>query len=155
VASFGALALVAGLGLQLMKPSEPLSSSIVTNPGVAPSPAVVSTTLPNTDNALVELEQLTHVSTAVKPLNSSALPSKAKDIQQVAQDNPSKFELNEATRSKTWPTSNQNMDEYLARHNQMIGSNANNGLISYAQILTEPTEAPAEQASQESNQDLK
>ena len=158
VASFGALALVAGLGLQLMKPSEPLDNSVVKNSSSAPATAVVSVTAPVANNALAGLEQLTHVNTTVKQVNSSALPNAVQDAQRVAQDNPSQFELNEATRSKTWPAINQDMDEYLARHNQMIGSNANNGLISYAQILSEQTEVPAEhagQVSQESNQDLK
>jgi negative regulator of sigma E activity len=155
VASLGAFALITGLGFQLMKSTEPLDATIVKAPSPVALPAVVSSTVPNTNNALGEIEQLTHVSTAVKPINSSALPSATKNIQQVAQDNPSQFELNEVTRSKTWPTSNQDMDEYLARHNQMIGSNANNGLISYAQILTETTEFPVEHAGQDSNQDIK
>lgn len=158
VASFGALALVAGLGLQLMKPSEPSIASLVKKPNSVVVPAEVLTTAPETNNALLDLEQITHVNTTIKQVNSSALPSAAQNTQLATQDNPSQFELNEATRSKTWPASNQDMDEYLARHNQMIGSNANNGLISYAQILSEQTEVPSEQAgqvSQESNQDLK
>lgn len=155
VASFGALALVAGLGLQIMKPSEPSIASVVKNPSSVVVPAEVLTNAPETNNALLDLEQITHVSTTIKPINSSAIPSAKQNIQRVAQDNPSQFELNEATRSKTWPASNQDMDEYLARHNQMIGSNANNGLISYAQILTEETEVPAEQAGKDSNQDSK
>ena len=158
VASFGALALVAGLGLQLMKPSEPSIASLVKKPNSVVVPAEVLTTAPETNNALLDLEQITHVNTTIKQVNSSALPSAAQNTQLATQDNPSQFELNEATRSKTWPASNHDMDEYLARHNQMIGSNANNGLISYAQILSEQTEVPSEQAgqvSQESNQDLK
>ena len=155
VASFGALALVAGLGMQLMKPSEPSIASVARKPSSDVVPAQVQTSAPETNNALLELEQITHVNTTKMQVNSSALPSTAQNAQRAAQDNPSQFELNEATRSKTWPASNQNMDEYLARHNQMIGSNANNGLISYAQILTEATEVPAEQAAQDSNQDSK
>lgn len=158
VASFGALALVAGLGMQLMKPSEPSIASLVKNPNSVVVQAEVLTTAPETNNALLDLEQITHVNTTIKQVNSSALHSAAQNAQLATQDNPSQFELNEATRSKTWPASNQDMDEYLARHNQMIGSNANNGLISYAQILSEQTEVPSEQAgqvSQESNQDLK
>jgi hypothetical protein len=30
------------------------------------------------------------------------------------------------------------MDDYLARHNQMTGSNTGNDLISYAQMLSAP-----------------
>jgi hypothetical protein len=92
---------------------------------------------------------------AAKPAQVNAKPSKKVGTQLAAQDNPTQFELNETTRSKSWPTSNQDMDGYLARHNEMIGSNANNGLISYAQILTEPTEIPAEQFEQGSKQENK
>ncbi len=155
VASFGALALVAGLGMQLMKPSEPLIASMVEPPSSVVATKDAPTAVPESNSVLADLEQITHVSTTSTFVNSSAIPSAKQNVQQVVQDNPAQFELNEATRSKTWPTSNQGMDEYLVRHNQMIGSNANNGLISYAQILTEPTDVPAQQAGQAGDQDLK
>ncbi|HWS41085.1 MAG TPA: hypothetical protein VN247_07355, partial [Arenimonas sp.] len=68
--------------------------------------------------------------------------------QNVAQTDPSQFELNENTRSKTWPRSTQGMDEYLVRHNQMVDANSSNGLISYAQILTDEEPSNQEQDDQ-------
>jgi negative regulator of sigma E activity len=151
VASFGALALVAGLGLQLLKPSEPLNIAIEDSSSSAPISAVIAS-----GNSIAVADKPTEISDDSKPVKVDATStSKKASLQFASQDSPAQFELNEATRSKSWPTSNQGMDEYLIRHNQMIGSNANNGLISYAQILTEPTEVPAKQAGQASNQDSK
>ena len=59
----------------------------------------------------------------------------------VPADDPSGFELNEATRSKAWPKRDQALDDYLVRHNQMSGS-AGSDLISYAELLSEPDAAP-------------
>lgn len=150
VASFGALALVAGLGLQLMKPSAPTNVEVVKNTESTAMPAVIESS-----QSVADARKPENAVAGPKPVNASAKRKPVANAQQVALDNPSQFELNEATRSKSWPTSNQGMDEYLTRHNQMIGSNANNGLVSYAQILTEPTEGSEQQDALESPQDNK
>ncbi len=62
----------------------------------------------------------------------------------VAAGDPANFELNEATRSKTWPKRDQALDGYLVRHNQMTGSTGSD-LISYAELLSEPDAAPEPQ----------
>jgi hypothetical protein len=64
----------------------------------------------------------------------------------VQADDPTRFVLNDATRSKAWPKREQGMDDYLARHNQMTDAAAGSDLITYAQWVSEP-ELAGEQAN--------
>ncbi len=139
VASFGAIALVAVIGFQLIKPTPEASNSIAKTS----SPAVVidekspvfTAQLPDAPLQTASKQSINSSNTP----SPTTLPAKSsnKAIQMASQNDPAQFELNESTRSKTWPRSNQGMDDFLARHNQMIDANASNGLISYAQILTD------------------
>jgi hypothetical protein len=45
------------------------------------------------------------------------------------------------------------MQDYVVRHNEMIGANAGNGLVSYAQILAEPEQGRPAQDDQGKAQD--
>jgi anti-sigma factor RsiW len=139
VASFAALALVAGLAYQSMPgPEAPASAA----PMIAQQPPAQPTTLDMPTNKPVAQQAVAAQKTA--KLSAQAVPSSA---QVVAVDDPTRFELNEATRSKSWPKRDQAMDDYLARHNQMTGSNTGNDLISYAQMLSAP-EANADEEGQ-------
>jgi hypothetical protein len=100
---------------------------------IAQQPPVQPTTRDLPANKPAAQQAVAAQTTAKVP--AQAVPSSA---QVVAVDDPSKFELNEATRSKSWPKRDQAMDDYLARHNQMTGSNTGNDLISYAQMLSAP-----------------
>ena len=145
VAAFATLALVTGLGYQLMKPSEQSQTVVLQPPPPVSSDmqaAPVQSVAQNT--ARPEISQSAVAPSA--PINESA------NSQIVNQDNPAQFALNEATRSKSWPKSNQAMDEYLTRHNQMIGASASNGLVSYAQIIAEPEPSEPSQAAQDQDQ---
>lgn len=146
VASLGALAVVVGIGVQLMQPSEMQNNVAQTNN----SPVTALPALVVQSPSVAESAQIT---TDVVPNNSlqSANPIAAPNVnnpQFVAQTDPSQFELNESTRSKSWPRSNQGLDEYLVRHNQMVDANSSNGLISYAQILTNEDSIIQEQGDQ-------
>lgn len=147
IASFGALAIVLGLGFQLTKPSESPSNAMVQSVNsvpainktpvfVVPSPSAVPSQ--NTTSVVPALPAPNSPNSVETPINAS--------VQIASQNDPAEFELNESTRSKTWPRSNQGMDDYLARHNQMTDANASNGLISYAEILTNQEPLPQEQA---------
>lgn len=147
IASFGALAIVFGLGFQLIKPSESPSNAMVQSVNsvpavnktpvlVVPSPSAVPSQ--NTSAVVATLPAQNSPNSVKIPINAS--------VQMASQNDPAEFELNESTRSKTWPRSNQGMDDYLARHNQMTDANASNGLISYAEILTNQEPLPQEQA---------
>lgn len=139
VASFAALALVAGLAYQLMPgPEVPaVGDPMIAQQAHVPSPA------PNA----AELAPASVQKASTKPTTTAAVKSAAPSEQIAAVDDPTRFELNEATRSKSWPKSDQAMDDYLARHNQMTGSNTGNDLISYAQLLSAP-EADASEDGQ-------
>ena len=130
VASFAALTLVAGLAYQLMPGSEaPVAGDpMIAQQAPIPSPA------PTVAEAVPALVQ----KASTKPATADAVKSAAPWQQLAAVDDPTRFELNEATRSKSWPKRDQAMDDYLARHNQMTGSNTGNDLISYAQMLSAP-----------------
>jgi len=130
VASFAALALVAGLGYQLMSGSETPAAGdrMIAQQAPVPSPA------PNAAEAVPSSVQ----KETVKPAATVAVKSAAPSEQIAAVNDPTRFELNEATRSKSWPKRDQAMNDYLARHNQMTGSNTGNDLISYAQMLSAP-----------------
>lgn len=143
VASLGALAVVVGIGIQLMKPIDMSNSVVQTN------------TLPEiTAPALVVQSPVTVKSTKnivdINPKSTAQIADNLSEpivdnSQLVAYTDPSQFELNESTRSKSWPRSNQGMDDYLVRHNQMVDANSSNGLISYAQILTNDQSTTQEQ----------
>jgi negative regulator of sigma E activity len=139
VASFAALALVAGLAYQLMPgPEAPAAGDpMIAQQAPVPSPA------PNA----AELAPASVQKASTKPTATAAVKSAAPSEQIAAVDDPTRFELNEATRSKSWPKSDQAMDDYLARHNQMTGINTGNDLISYAQLLSAP-EADASEDGQ-------
>lgn len=149
IASFGALAIVLGLGFQLTKPSESPSNAMVqsvnsgpainkTPVSVVPSPTALPTE--NTAALVAALPAPNSANSIKTPIDTS--------VQIASQNDPAEFELNESTRSKTWPRSNQGMDDYLARHNQMTDANASNGLISYAEILTDQETETQKSSSQ-------
>jgi hypothetical protein len=144
VASFGALALLVGLSLQFV----PVNTSTLPDFVHSGSPIL----LPDAHgikHLLTQANQNIAVSTKqiIRPnaLRQSTILA--------AQDSPLQFKLNESTRAKSWPKSNQDMDDYVVRHNQMIGTNASNGLISYAQILTESVDNNVRKISQNADQD--
>lgn len=145
VASFGALAIVAGIGFQLMKTTEiPSTVALISSPTATTMPVQVaqsSTTHTSQNDVSVDTNN------SQQSANTSSAPS-ADNAQLVAQNDPSQFKLNESARSKSWPRSNQDMDEFLVRHNQMVDENSSNGLISYAQILTDEDSAIQEQGDQ-------
>jgi len=147
IASFGALAIVLGLGFQLTKPSGSPSNAMVQSvnsvPDINKTPVLVvqspSAAPSENTSAVVAATPAPNLPNSIKtPIDAS--------VQIASQNDPAEFELNESTRSKTWPRSNQGMDDYLARHNQMTDANASNGLISYAEILTNQEPLPQEQA---------
>mgnify|MGYP003407345527 FL=1 len=151
VASFGALALVAALGYQLLPPTETAQPTLATIPAdrpakvsIGPIQTVAVSGKPAPAGDAPEVR--------AKPAGSQARSDEAKLL---AQDDPSQFELNEATRSTTWPKSSQGMEAYVVRHNEMIGVNAGNGLVSYAQILAEPEQGDPEQTGKDKEQDTR
>ncbi|WP_395770545.1 sigma-E factor negative regulatory protein [Arenimonas sp.] len=130
VASFAALTLVAGLAYQLLpSPDAPAAAdrSVAQQTPVSPPVQSIAETTP----AAVQ-------KAPAKQATTVAVKSAAPSQQLAAVDDPTRFELNEATRSKSWPKRDQAMDDYLVRHNQMTGSNTGNDLISYAQMLSAP-----------------
>jgi hypothetical protein len=151
VASFGAMAIVVGLGFQLMKTANTSSTVDQTTVSTANSETVLAAQAPpevsSNHTAAVVVAQ--DAASLVATTNPKPLASQNSNTgQNVAQTDPSQFELNENTRSKTWPRSTQGMDEYLVRHNQMVDANSSNGLISYAQILTDEEPSNQEQDDQ-------
>lgn len=153
VASFGALALVAALGYQLLPSSEQAQPSALAQTqdvkpaekASEPAPRITQTGKP----AIAAVE-VTDSRVAKVPG-----PAQDPDARVAGNDDPSQFELNESTRARSWPKSGQNMEDYLVRHNEMIGSNANGGLVSYAQILAEPEPDPSVQAAQDKERDTR
>lgn len=149
VASFGALALVAALGYQLLQPADTVQPTLAATPDASP--------------AMVTIGPIQAVADSGKPAVAPGVPDvrvkpvakqvPSEDAKLLAQDDPAQFELNEATRSKSWPTSSQGMQDYVVRHNEMIGANAGNGLVSYAQILAEPEQGSTAQNDQDKAQD--
>ncbi|WP_297798727.1 sigma-E factor negative regulatory protein [Arenimonas sp. GDDSR-1] len=132
VASFAALALVAGLGYQLMPAPD------VTAPDDRMLAQQTSVPPPSASPSGAEAAPAAVQKAGAKPAARPAAKSDPPSTQLAAADDPTRFELNEATRSKSWPKSDQALDGYLARHNQMTGSNTGNDLISYAQMLSAP-----------------
>jgi negative regulator of sigma E activity len=145
VASFGALAIVAGIGFQLMKSTEaPGLVAQTATPAVSNTPGLV------VQSSSLQLTQNTPDAKPVAEKPSTVAGSKpdVDSVQVVSQSDPSQFLLNETTRSKSWPRSTQGMDDYVARHNQMADANSSNGLISYAQILTDEQQTSQQKGDQ-------
>lgn len=130
VASFAALALVAGLAYQL----QPDSDAPATGDRMIAQQTPVSRPVPSVTEAVPAAEQKTRT----KPVAKLAVKSAPPSARLASVDDPTRFELNESTRSKSWPKHDQALDDYLVRHNQMTGNNTGNDLISYAQMLSAP-----------------
>lgn len=136
VASFAALAVAFGLGLQLLPSGQreavPLaqggSVSGQAKPASAP-PAMAQQELPALAMAPVK-----ETTPAAKP--SGPTPPISRDS-----GNPSEFALNEAVLAKSWPQRDAVMQDYLVRHNRMAGNAAGNDLIAFAELLAEPQPA--------------
>jgi hypothetical protein len=151
VASLGALAIVAGIGFQIMKPSDTSGSVTQTAARTINSQSAIAVQAPSAMLSNPNAAEITspEVAPMVATPNSNLIASQnSKTDKVVAQTDPSQFELNENTRSKTWPRSTQGMDDYFTRHNQMVDANSSNGLISYAQILTDEEQSSQEQGDQ-------
>ncbi|HWR95787.1 MAG TPA: RseA family anti-sigma factor [Arenimonas sp.] len=133
VASFGALALVAALGYQLLQPSDTAEPTLAQAPQDRPT-AVAAVPEPRVAQTGKPAAVAATGSRSVTGFDAAQPP----DARIADGNDPSQFELNESTRAKSWPKSGQNMEDYVVRHNEMIGANANSGLVSYAQILAEP-----------------
>lgn len=136
VASLAALTVAAGIGYRLW-PEAPVDPTDAV--AVAAKPASRVLAKPAGAAATVQSAPVVRRNLQRPQLADNAAPTAA-----VAGDDPSSFELNEATRSKTWPKRDQALDGYLVRHNQMAGS-AGNDLISYAELLSEPESTPEPQ----------
>lgn len=133
-ASLAALTMAAGIGYRLWPDAEapaPEAAELAAKPAsrALPKPAGAAATVQSAPVVRRNLQR--------PQLADNAAPAATS----AAADDPSGFELNEATRSKTWPKRDQALDDYLVRHNQMSG-NAGNDLISYADLLSEPEAAP-------------
>jgi|694.fasta_scaffold131755_1 anti-sigma factor RsiW len=140
-ASFAALALVAGLAYQWQPGPE---SPAVTGTRIAQQSPIQPSVQGAPSSKLPVQQAVVPQRNAKAP--ASAIPSSA---QLAAVDDLTRFELNESTRSVSWPKRDHGIDDYLARHNQMTGSNTGNDLISYAQMLSVP-EVEVTEASEES-----
>lgn len=137
VASLAALTVAAGIGYRLWPDAEPNTPGIIE---LAAKPASRALPKPAGAAATVQSAPVVRRNLQRPQLAENATPAASG----AATDDPSGFELNEATRSKTWPKRDQALDGYLVRHNQMSG-NAGSDLISYAELLSEPDAAPEPQ----------
>jgi anti-sigma factor RsiW len=149
VASFGAMALVAALGYQLLLPASPHQTEIAQTVDVAQTKnsdskiaAVPDAPKPTSVQAIDVVADKSVKS--LKPTSDSGL---------LASSDPSQFELNEETRSTSWPKRVQGMDDYVVRHNEMAGARAGNGLVSYAQMLAQPEQVDAPPSDQGKERD--
>lgn len=138
VASVAALALVLGVGYQLSRdevsqmsaPQQAQQTPVLTVPEPAqPAPLIVSQT--------------------PKPKTIASAPAPAPVTPVTAADDPTQFVLNDAVRSKTWPKSNQDIEGYLVRHNQISDAAAGSDLITYAQSISEPASVPESRNSEQ------
>jgi anti-sigma factor RsiW len=141
VASVAALALVLGVGYQLSRDEV----SQMGAPQQARQTAPVSTLPGPVQSAPVIVSQ------APKPKAVASTPSEAQAARPpvLAADDPTQFVLNDAVRSKTWPKSNQDIEGYLVRHNQISDAAAGSDLITYAQSISEPAAAPESRNSEQ------
>lgn len=145
VASFAALAVAFGLGVQMM-------------PGKNDTPTSMTETLAvtGTQNPVPKLPAQPHnpdasllASAAPLPVDVSSVKKntpRPAPIEKPEVGDPSQFALNEAVLAKSWPERDSAMQGYLVRHNQMAGNSAGNDLISYAELLAEPTTAETKPA---------
>jgi anti-sigma factor RsiW len=133
VASVAALALVLGVGYQLSQDEV----SLLNAPQQARQMPVPAVPEPVQSAPII-------VSQTPKPKAVASAPAPAPEAVTpvAAADDPTQFVLNDAVRSKTWPKSNQDIEGYLARHNQISYAAAGSDLITYAQSISEPTSAP-------------
>ena len=150
VASFGALALVAALGYQLLLPSDTAPPTLAQQSEARPAAVAAE---PGPRVAKTGKPAAAAVSVTGSGIRESAGPVQDTDLRVADGNDPSQFELNESTRAKSWPKSGQDMGDYVVRHNEMIGANANSGLVSYAQILAEPEQDPSTPAGQDKELD--
>lgn len=134
VASLAALTVAVGIGYRLWPDAEPNTPETVE---LAAKPASRAVLKPAGAAATVQSAPVVRRNLQRPQLADNTAPAATA----AAADDPSGFELNEATRSKTWPKRDQALDDYLVRHNQMSG-NAGTDLISYAELLSEPDAAP-------------
>jgi hypothetical protein len=137
VASFAALAVAFGVGVQMLPNKNDVPTSMVEQVAVTDTQNPVST-LPATSQ-LPETGLLASATTL--PVNSSSVkknPALPAPVENHDAGNPSQFALNEAVLAKSWPERDIAMQGYLVRHNQMAGNSAGNDLISYAELLAEP-----------------
>lgn len=141
VASFAALAVAFGLGVQMIPGKNDIPNSMA-------EPAVVTATqnpIPTRLAPSQKPETGLLASATPLPVNGSTVNQNAARPEPVEKPdigNPSQFTLNEAVLAKSWPERDSAMQGYLIRHNQMAGNSAGNDLISYAELLAEP--APSE-----------
>jgi anti-sigma factor RsiW len=138
VASVAALAVVLGLGYQLSRDTTPNLDAPLQAQTV---PQAAPLAKPEASRGPVEVKSMTD-----KTMVANTVPSKNAAPSPVQADDPTRFVLNDATRSKAWPKREQGMDDYLARHNQMTDAAAGSDLITYAQWVSEP-ELAGEQAN--------
>jgi anti-sigma factor RsiW len=149
VASFSALTLVAALGYQLLQPADTAQSTLAATPDVTPSKVLIGPVLAVANSG----KPAAALDTSEGRAKTIATQARRDDAKLLALDDPAQFELNEATRSTSWPKSSEGMEDYVVRHNEMIGVNAGNGLVSYAQILAEPEQGGPAQTDQDKAQD--
>lgn len=142
VASFAALAIAFGLGVQMMPSRNEATTTM--------AEAVEVTTKQTMDPMLPAPSQKPETgllaSATTLPVNNASKNPKAANqaaIEKLDSSNPSEFTLNEAVLAKSWPQRDGAMQEYLIRHNQMAGNSAGNDLISYAELLAEPMPSEA------------
>ncbi len=144
VASFAALAVAFGLGLQLLPSGRQAPVSLAQTVGVSGQPSSAS----EAPAAVRPADAPLLAVAARKPDPAAVKASEAKPVLPDSNENPTGFALNEAVLAKSWPQRDAAMQDYLARHNRMAGNAAGNDLISYAELLAEPQSA-AEAPEQE------
>ena len=145
VASFAALAVAFGLGVQMM-PSKNDTPNSMAEPVVViakqnPVPTLLAPSQKPETGLLASATPLPLDRSSVK--KNTALPA---PVERSEVGDPSQFALNEAVLAKSWPERDSAMQGYLVRHNQMAGNSAGNDLISYAELLAEPALAETKPA---------
>lgn len=131
VASFAALAVAFGLGVQLLPSGQDDSVPLAQTEKASDRQSVQ-----NGDTNIAQQEAAPVIAVTAKA--QVAATDKAPKAASSPNDDPSQFTLNEAAMAKTWPQQDAAMQGYLIRHNQMAGNAAGNDLISYAELLAEP-----------------
>jgi negative regulator of sigma E activity len=145
VASFAALAVAFGLGVQMMPDKNDTVTSMTQTMAVTATQNPVPT-LPASPQQ-PEADRL--ASASPLPVDRSSVNKntpRPAPIEKPEDGDPSQFALNEAVLAKSWPERDSAMQGYLVRHNQMAGNSAGNDLISYAELLAEPASADSKPA---------